>query len=113
MGIAVDSSRIDGKHHSSDKMIKICLAFLLVASCLARPQQPGYTPEQLAVIRSHEAIAQANAPSPFKEQIGWQEHQDALNAVLALQGISPGQSAHDNAIASVKAAEAQLTQLHY
>ena len=76
------------------------------------------------MIRQHEAIAAANVPSVFETLPGWDQHQvrtktakvDScikyqiscynnfclqadLNAVLALQGISPGQNAHDAAIA--------------
>ena len=51
------------------------------------------------MIRQHEAIAAANVPSVFETLPGWDQHQADLNAVLALQGISPGQNAHDAAIA--------------
>ena len=51
------------------------------------------------MIRQHEAIAAANVPSVFESLPGWDQHQADLNAVLALQGISPGQNAHDAAIA--------------
>merc|ERR1712037_605501 len=79
---------------------------LLVACALAMPQE--YTPAQLLVIRQHEAIAAANVPSVFETLPGWDQHQADLNAVLALQGISPGQNAHDAAIARVLAQESEL-----
>merc|ERR1712105_384431 len=82
----------------------ICLA-LLLACALAMPQE--YTPAQLLVIRQHGAIAAANTPSVFETLPGWDQHQADLNAVLALQGISPGQNAHA-ALARVLSQESEL-----
>merc|ERR1739842_22277 len=79
---------------------------LLVACALAMPQE--YTPAQLLVIRQHEAIAAANVPSVFESLPSWDEHQAQMHAVLALQGISPGQNAHDAAVARVLAQEQEL-----
>lgn len=86
------------------------VAGLLVLAVLttARPQ---FTPEQLIVIRQHEAIALANTPSPIASVPGFAEHQAQVAAVLRAQGVDPGQSAHDAAIAQVKAHQAELAAL--
>ncbi len=42
---------------------------------------------------------------------GFAEHQAQVAAVLRLQGVDPGQQAYDNAIALVKAQEAELAAL--
>ena len=62
------------------------VAGLLVLAVLttARPQ---FTPEQLIVIRQHEAIALANTPSPIASVPGFAEHQAQVAAVLRAQGV--------------------------
>ena len=90
-------------------MMKYVAALLaLAALALARPQ---FTPEQQLVIRQHEAIALANLPSPIATVPGFAEHQAQVAAVLRAQGVDPGQSAHDAAIAQVKAHQAELAAL--
>merc|ERR1712105_192358 len=107
----VDSSRIDCTvlTPQTNKYEDLAL-LLLAAACLAMPQE--FTAAQLAVIRQHEVIAASNAPSPLEALPGWDEHQAQLNAVYALQGISPGQNAHDAAIARVLAQESELAGFH-
>ena len=63
------------------------------------------------MIRQHEAIALANTPSPIASVPGFAEHQAQIEAVLRAQGVDPGQSAHDAAIAQVKAHQAELAAL--
>ena len=86
------------------------VAVLLCLAALASTR-PQFTAEQQLVIRQHEAIAQANAPSPFAAVPGFAEHQAQIAAVLRAQGVDPGQSAHDAAIAQVKAHQAELAAL--
>merc|ERR1712080_74906 len=107
----VDSYRIDALTYIK---MKFCLSLLLlcVSTCLSLPHPQEFTPAQLLVLRQHEAIAAANTPSPLRELPGWAEHQAQLNAVYALQGINPGDQAHDQAIARVLAQEAELAALH-
>ena len=94
-------------------MKSIAAVLLLAAMAIARPQVDlsVFTPEQQLVIRQHEAIALANAPNPIANVPGFAEHQQQLNAVLALQGINPGQLAFDQAIARVQQQEIELASL--
>ena len=89
-------------------MKSVAVLLCLAALATARPQ---FTPEQLVVIRQHEAIALANAPDPIASVPGFAEHQEQIAAVLRAQGVDPGQSAHDAAIAQVKAHQAELAAL--
>ena len=89
-------------------MKSVAVLLCLAALASARPQ---FTPEQLVVIRQHEAIALANTPSPIASVPGFAEHQAQVAAVLRAQGVDPGQSAHDAAIAQVKAHQAELAAL--
>lgn len=113
--------------------MKLVAALLcLAASTYCRPQERGFTPEQQLVIAQHNAIAAANAPSPFAAVPGFDEHQVScdhtggatvatvrltllsqaqLAAVLRLQGVDPGQQALDAAVALVKQQEAELAAL--
>jgi len=92
--------------------MKLVAALLcLAASTYCRPQERGFTPEQQLVIAQHNAIAAANAPSPFAAVPGFDEHQAQLAAVLRLQGVDPGQQALDAAVALVKQQEAELAAL--
>ena len=86
------------------------VAGLLCLTALASGR-PQFTPEQQIVIRQHEAIALANIPSPISTVPGFAEHQAQIAAVLRAQGVDPGQSAHDAAIARVKAHQAELAAL--
>ena len=86
----------------------VAVLLSLAALATARPQ---FTPEQQLVIRQHEAIALANIPSPISTVPGFAEHQAQIAAVLRAQGVDPGQSAHDAAIARVKAHQAELAAL--
>ena len=86
------------------------VAVLLCLTALASGL-PQFTPEQQLVIRQHEAIALANIPSPISTVPGFAEHQAQIAAVLRAQGVDPGQSAHDAAIARVKAHQAELAAL--
>ena len=97
----------------SQMMKTIASVLLLAAMALSRPQVDisAFTPAQQLVIRQHNAIAQANAPNPIAAVPGFAEHQQQLNAVLALQGINPGQLAFDQAIARVAQQEAELASL--
>lgn len=89
------------------------VAGILLLACLAlsRPQFEGATPEQLLVIRQHQAIAAANQPNPLAEVPGFAQHQAEVAALLRLQGVDPGQQAFDAAIALVKQQEAELAAL--
>ena len=89
-------------------MKSVAVLLCLAALASARPQ---FTPEQQLVIRQHEAIALANAPSPFAAVPGFAKHQAEIAAVLRAQGVDPGQSDHDAAIARVKAHQAELAAL--
>ena len=94
------------------QMMKLVAGVLLLASMVvSRPQLEGFTPEQLLVIRQHEAIAAANAPNPLAELPGFNKHQAEIAALLRLQGVDPGQQAFDAAIARVKSQEAELAAL--
>ena len=90
-------------------MMKYVAGLLILA--VAATAMPQFTPEQLVVIRQHEAIALANTPSPIASVPGFAEHQAQVAAVLRAQGVDPGQSAHDAAIAQVKAHQAELAAL--
>merc|ERR1712243_454315 len=107
----VDSTRIDCTHIYQNEVLPVPLV-LSLSSCLAFPQPQEFTAAQLLVLRQHKAIAAANTPSPLWELPGWDEHQAQLNAVYALQGINPGEQAHEQAIARVLAQEAELAGLH-
>merc|ERR1712098_399496 len=107
----VDSYRIDCTHIYQNEVL-LSLLLLSISSCLSFPQPQEFTPAQLLVLRQHEAIAAASTPSPLRELPGWDEHQAQLNAVYALQGINPGDQAHEQAIARVLAQEAELAGLH-
>ncbi|XP_023323462.1 uncharacterized protein LOC111697629 [Eurytemora carolleeae] len=104
------------------------MSLLLSMSADARPQLPAgvsaaqcpnyplcnvgqqdlsiFTPAQQAVIRQHNAIAQANLPLP--EVPGLAEHQAAEAEVLAAQGINPGSLSHAQAEARVLQFENEL-----
>merc|ERR1712098_360512 len=101
----VDSYRIDCTHIYQNEVLRVPAPSVhLQLPVLPQPQE--FTPAQLLVLRQHEAIAAANTPSPLRELPGWDEHQAQLNAVYALQGINPGDQAHEQAIARVLAQEA-------
>merc|ERR1711890_8416 len=111
MGSAVDSSRIDSINITYRMYKSLLSLLLLAASCLARPQE--FTPAQLLVIRQHEAIAAANVPNPLEQLPGWDQHQAQLAEVYALQGLNPGDQAHEAAIARVLAQEQELASINY
>merc|ERR1712121_289014 len=119
MGSAVDSSRIDSPRlhlPKSLRMLKCCLSLLVLAvATLARPQVPEqqWTPAQQIALRQHASIAAANQPNPLAELPGWDQHQAQLAEVYALQGIDPGEQAHEAAIARVLAQEQELAAINY
>merc|ERR550517_1533549 len=74
--------------------------------CAVEQDLSIFTPAQQAVIRQHNAIAQANRPPPAVP--GLAAHAAAEAEVFALQGLNPGQLAHSSAEARVLAAEQEL-----
>ena len=77
-------------------MKTVVSVLLLATMAMSRPKMDlsDIIPEHQLMIRQH----QANETNPIASVPGFSEHQQQLNAVLALQGINPGQKAFDAAM---------------